>query len=172
MCMNAQDNDGRGVLWPALLGGLLLVVGLGVGLVVGRDIEQNITPDAPTATVVPTQEAAVSLTAEAINQAAATQEEDIVTFWFPSASAALGPEAQEALGAVVKGVAAGRKAVISGFDGVDGGLVPDQDLTRRRVQAVRDTLAARGIGDDKMELVQPAPAATGAGTARVEVRLE
>jgi K(+)-stimulated pyrophosphate-energized sodium pump len=162
--MNAQDDDGQGALWPALFGVLLLVVGLVVGLVMGRDIEQNVASHVQPVT-------AAQPATSAVNQAHVTEEEGVVKFYFAHASAVLAPGAQEELGTVVKGVAAGQKAVISGFGG--GDPTQDQDLTRQRILAVRGALASLGIGDDKMELAPFDPAVVGsAGVARVEVRLE
>ena len=83
--------------------------------------------------------------------------------------------AKEALADVVMGVAAGKKAVVSGFHDTTGDPAKNEELAKQRAIAVRDTLAALGIGPDKVELKKPeVTTATGsnAEARRVEVRLE
>ena len=176
--MSAQDDDrGARALWPALVNLASLAVILAIGLAIGQAPRQG------GAQPQPVQRAAVVLASVASHashasqggnggageQASVKEENGIVQFTFASASAALAPQAREALGIVVKGVAAGQKAVISGF----GQAEDAPELTARRMQAVRETLTELGIGDDKIELAPPQPPASSAGAAgRVEVRLE
>ena len=102
-------------------------------------------------------------------------EDGVVKFYFASGSAELAAGAKEALTAVVLGVATGKKAVISGYHDVTGDPARNEELARQRALAVRDTLMALGIGEDKIELKKP-EVLTGTGSnaeaRRVEVRLE
>lgn len=169
--MSAQDDArSRSAPWPAVISLAPLAVILAAGLSIGPDSRQSAAPRAPAqlAAVMPASAAASADVGGAGGQAGVKEENGVVKFTFARASAALAPQAPEALGIVVKGVAAGQKAVISGFDDAGG----DPELTRQRVQAVRGALTGLGIGDDKIELAAPEAAASSAGAARVEVRLE
>ena len=102
-------------------------------------------------------------------------ENGVVKFYFASGSADLAPGAADALGDVVKGVAAGQTAVISGYHDTTGDPAQNEELAKQRALAVRDALKALGIGDDKLDLKKPeATTATGsnAEARRVEVHLE
>ena len=115
------------------------------------------------------------MTSASADVASIRVENGVVKFYFASASAALAPGAPEALGDVVKGVAAGKKAVISGFHDVTGDPAKNEELAKQRALAVRDALAALGIGEDKMDLKKPeVTTATGsnAEARRVEVSLQ
>ena len=101
-------------------------------------------------------------------------ENGVVKFYFASGSAVLAPGAADALGDVVKGVAAGQTAVISGYHDTTGDPAQNEELAKQRALAVRDALKALGIGDDKLDLKKPeATTATGsnAEARRVEVSL-
>ena len=87
----------------------------------------------------------------------------------------LAPGAADALGDVVKGVAAGQTAVISGYHDTTGDPAQNEELAKQRALAVRDALKALGIGDDKLDLKKPeVTTATGsnAEARRVEVSLQ
>ena len=102
-------------------------------------------------------------------------ENGVVKFYFASGSADLAPGAADALGDVVKGVAAGQTAVISGYHDVTGDPAKNEELAKQRAFAVRDALKALGIGDDKLDLKKPeVTTATGsnAEARRVEVSLQ
>lgn len=102
-------------------------------------------------------------------------ENGVVKFYFASGSADLAPGAADALGDVVKGVAAGQTAVISGYHDTTGDPAQNEELAKQRALAVRDALKALGIGDDKLDLKKPeATTATGsnAEARRVEVSLQ
>ena len=164
--MSTQDDDYQGVLWPVLFGLLLLVIGLVLGIAIWRTGKPvaSVAVSAPAATVV-----------EVMEGASIRTENGVVKFYFASASAELAPGAKEALGDVVKGVAAGKKAVISGYHDATGDLAKNQELAKLRAMAVRDTLTALGIGEDKMDLKKPETSAASGSNAearRVEVVLE
>lgn len=102
-------------------------------------------------------------------------ENGVVKFYFASGSADLAPGAADALGDVVKGVAAGQTAVISGYHDTTGDPAQNEELAKQRALVVRDALKALGIGDDKLDLKKPeATTATGsnAEARRVEVSLQ
>ena len=102
-------------------------------------------------------------------------ENGVVKFYFASGSADLAPGAADALGDVVKGVAAGQTAVISGYHDTTGDPAQNEELAKQRALAVRDALKALGIGDDKLDLKKPeVTSATGsnAEARRVEVSLQ
>ena len=178
--MSTQDDDYQGVLWPVLFGLLLLVIALVIGIAIFRTAKPAVAPAMVPAT------AAASAAGMALGAAAASAptlgdsasvliENGVVKFYFASGSAELAAGAKEALADVVMGVAAGKKAVISGFHDVTGDPAQNEELAKQRAIAVRDTLAALGIGDDKLELKKPeVTTADGSNAAarRVEVRLE
>ena len=173
--MSTQDDDYQGVLWPVLFGLLLLVIGLVLGIAIWRTAKPAVP--AVAAVAAPAAVAVAPASAEVVvaDGASVRVENGVVKFYFASASAELASGAKEALGDVVKGVAAGKKAVISGYHDATGDLAKNQELAKLRAMAVRDTLAALGIGDDKLELRKPvATAADGANAQarRVEVTLE
>ena len=102
-------------------------------------------------------------------------ENGVVKFYVASGSADLAPGAADALGDVVKGVAAGQTAVISGYHDTTGDPAQNEELAKQRALAVRDALKALGIGDDKLDLKKPeVTTATGsnAEARRVEVSLQ
>jgi K(+)-stimulated pyrophosphate-energized sodium pump len=76
---------------------------------------------------------------------------------------------------VAKGVAAGKKAVVSGFTDSTGDSTKNEELAKQRAFAVRDALKAAGIAEDKIELKKP-EMLTGTGSnaegRRVEVALQ
>ena len=179
--MSTQDDDYQGVLWPVLFGILLLVIGLVLGIAIFRTGLPAAAPLAPapasaTASGVVSGGVVLGTAATAIPDGASVRVEDgVVKFYFASGSAELATGAKEALGDVVMGVAAGKKAVISGYHDTTGDPAQNEELAKQRAIAVRDTLAALGIGDDKLELKKPevtTAAGSNAEARRVEVRLE
>ena len=75
----------------------------------------------------------------------------------------------------VKGVAAGKKAAISGYVDASGDPVKNAEIAKQRAFAVRDLLKAAGVAEDKIELKKPDDIKAGATSAaegrRVEVAL-
>jgi K(+)-stimulated pyrophosphate-energized sodium pump len=102
--------------------------------------------------------AAVSSPAAATDGASIKVENGVVKFYFASGSAAVAPGAKEALADIAKGVADGKKAMLSGF-----------------TDSTRDALTAAGVATDKVEMKKP-ETLTGTGSAsearRVEVALQ
>lgn len=189
--MSEQREEERGVVWAVLIGVVLLAIGLAVGMGLYRT-GKGVAPAAASSAANANANASAGGTAAGgaagapANTAAMTSgevgdgaairvENGVVKFYFASGSAELAAGAAEALGEVVKGVAAGKKSVISGFHDVTGDPVRNEELAKQRALAVRDALAALGIGEDKIDLRKPAVTTASGSNAearRVEVHLE
>ena len=189
--MSEQREDERGVVWAVLMGVVLLAVGLAVGMGLSRTGKNagkatatassaGVSAGAATAGAAAAASAAPASTAamasgDVGDGAAIRVEGGVVKFYFASASAELAAGAAEALGEVVKGVAAGKKAVVSGFHDTTGDPARNEELAKQRALAVRDALGALGIGADKVELKKPevtTASGSNAEARRVEVHLE
>jgi K(+)-stimulated pyrophosphate-energized sodium pump len=128
-------------------------------------------PAAPAVAVV-----AVPVPVPVIVEVAKIQvEPGLVKFYFDSGKSELAGGAADALVDVVKGVAEGKKAVISGYHDATGDPAHNAELAKQRAFKVADTLKSLGVPDDKLELKKPEQL-TGSGPSaearRVEVRLE
>ena len=80
----------------------------------------------------------------------------------------------EALAEIVKGVAAGKKALISGYHDASGDPVMNAELAKQRALAVSELLTAAGVAADMVELRKPEQAQADGPAAearRVEVTL-
>jgi len=102
-------------------------------------------------------------------------ENGVVKFYFASGKADLATGAEAALADVAKGVAAGKKAVVSGFTDSTGDAAKNEELAKQRAMAVSAALKAAGIADDKVELKKPELLTGSGGNAearRVEVALQ
>ncbi len=126
----------------------------------------------PAAVAVP---AAAAPVMAALDGASVKVESGIVKFYFASAKADIPAGAGAALVDVVKGVADGKKAVLSGFTDATGDPAMNAELAKQRAFAVRDALKAAGVAEDKIELKKPEQV-TGSGPSaearRVEVALQ
>jgi len=98
----------------------------------------------------------------------------VVKFYFASGKAELAGGANDALVDVAKGVAGGKKALVSGYTDASGDAAKNEELAKQRAFAVRDALKTAGIADDKIELKKPesTTAGNGAEGRRVEVSLQ
>ncbi len=122
-------------------------------------------------------DAAMLAAAQSASDAASVKTEGgVVKFYFASGKADLAAGGKDALVEVVKGVMAGKKAVISGFVDGSGDPVKNADLAKQRAFAVRDLLKIIGVPEDKIELKKPEDIKAGATSAsegrRVEVTLQ
>ena len=182
---NNDNDDNQGVVWAILIGVILLAISLAVGMGLYRTskaaggadgaVSTSAAVGAPMGAPVGAAPGSPAEMTNAADVPSIRVENGVVKFYFPTGSAALANGAAEALGDVVKGVAAGRKAVISGFTDVTGDPAKNEELAKQRAFAVRDALAALGIGEDKVDLRKPeAITATGsnAEARRVEVTLQ
>lgn len=184
--MTSNDNDdNQGVVWAILIGVILLAISLAVGMGLYRTskaaggadgaVSTSTAVGAPVGAAVGAAPGSPAEMTNAADVPSIRVENGVVKFYFATGSAALANGAADALGDVVKGVAAGRKAVISGFTDVTGDPAKNEELAKQRAFAVRDALAALGIGEDKVDLRKPeAITATGsnAEARRVEVTLQ
>jgi outer membrane protein OmpA-like peptidoglycan-associated protein len=102
-------------------------------------------------------------------------EGGVVKFFFVIGKADVATGATAALADVVKGVADGKRAVVSGYTDATGDAAMNAELAQQRAFAVRDALKAAGVPEDKVELKKPEQA-TGSGpdaeARRVEVTLQ
>ena len=191
--MSTQDDDqqSQGVVWAVLIGVVLLAVSLAIGMGLYRTSRGAAMAPAAATTGAPMAPAPVSGSGGGFSPGVAAAgagigaavadgpsikvEDGVVKFYFASGSDELARGAAEALGDVVRGVAAGKKAVISGFHDVTGDPARDEELAKQRALRVRDALTALGIGEDKLDLRKPAVTTADGSNAearRVEVTLE
>ena len=191
--MSTQDDDqqSQGVVWAVLIGVVLLAVSLAIGMGLYRTSRGAAMAPAAATTGAPMAPAPVSGSGGGFSPGVAAAgagigaavadgpsikvEDGVVKFYFASGSDELARGAAEALGDVVRGVAAGKKAVISGFHDVTGDPARNEELAKQRALRVRDALTALGIGEDKLDLRKPAVTTADGNNAearRVEVTLE
>ena len=191
--MSTQDDDqqSQGVVWAVLIGVVLLAVSLAIGMGLYRTSRGAAMAPAAATTGAPMAPAPVSGSGGGFSPGVAAAgagigaavadgpsikvEDGVVKFYFASGSDELARGAAEALGDVVRGVAAGKKAVISGFHDVTGDPAGNEELAKQRALRVRDALTALGIGEDKLDLRKPAVTTADGSNAearRVEVTLE
>ena len=98
----------------------------------------------------------------------------MVKFFFASGKADLAAGANDALADIVKGVAEGKKAVVSGFHDATGDAAQNAELAKNRALAVREALKALGVAEDRIELKKPEETQASGSNAearRVEVAL-
>lgn len=183
--MAIQDDEQLGVVMGVLIGVILLVISLVFGIGLYQTNKGAAAGAAGTATASGASAQPVVAQA-AVAIAGATEagsgdapgirvEEGVVKFYFASGKAELAAGAPEALADIVKGVAVGKKAVISGYHDASGDPARNEELAKQRALAVRDALMALGIGEDKLELRKPevtTASGSNAEARRVEVTLE
>lgn len=175
--MSSSDDDGQ---QRFALGFLFALIALVISAVVGTVVVKRVGASAaakPAATAVasgapaaPTADAAMAVAEEA----SVRVENGVVKFYFATAKADLAGGANEALADVVKGVAEGKKAVVSGFHDATGDAALNAELAKQRAFAVRDALKALGVAEDKIELKKPEETTASGSNAearRVEVAL-
>jgi K(+)-stimulated pyrophosphate-energized sodium pump len=125
---------------------------------------------APVAAAAPTQSSA----AESADAPSIKVEGGVIKFYFGSGKAEIATGATEALADIGKGVAAGKKAIVSGYHDAAGDPVKNAELAQLRAMNVAAALKAAGVPADKVELKKPESAkADGPATEarRVEVTL-
>jgi outer membrane protein OmpA-like peptidoglycan-associated protein len=161
--MGSQDDDNTGLVLGLLFALITLVIAFVIGIAALRGIHKPAPAKAPVVAAVTDDAASVQVVG------------DLVTFFFASGQATLAGGANEALADVVKAVAAGKKAVLSGFHDSTGDPEKNVELAKKRAFAVRDALTALGVAADKIELKKPENTlATGADkqARRVEVAVQ
>ena len=112
--------------------------------------------------------------AQEVEEAAIELGDGVVHFYFATGSAELPEDAALALAEVVKGVAAGQHAVISGWHDATDSQAQNAALAKERAEAVQRMLAELGVEGDKVELRRPEDpdAGSSAEARRVDVWLE
>ncbi|MBD9391438.1 OmpA family protein [Acidovorax sp. ACV01] len=169
--MSSSDDDSQ---QRFALGFLFALIALVISAVVGTVVVKRVGASGaakPAATAVASNAPAAAV---ADDSASVRVENGVVKFYFATAKAELATGANEALADVVKGVAEGKKAVISGFHDATGDAALNAELAKQRAFAVRDALKGLGVAEDKIELKKPEETtATGsnAEARRVEVAL-
>ena len=179
MSFSSSDDDSQ---QRFALGFLFALIALVISAVVGTVVVKRVGGSAHSKPAVaaaagaaPAAPAADAAAPAAADDAASVRVENgVVKFYFATAKAELAAGANEALADVVKGVAEGKKAVVSGFHDATGDAALNAELAKQRAFAVRDALQALGVAEDKIELKKPEETtATGsnAEARRVEVTL-
>jgi outer membrane protein OmpA-like peptidoglycan-associated protein len=160
--MFSQDDDNQGVVLGVLFGLIALVIALVIGVSIYK-VNSVATPAAKPAAEAVTDGASVRVVG------------GVVKFYFASGKADLAAGGNEALAEVVRAVAAGKKAVISGFHDATGDPAMNAELAKQRAFMVRDALKALGVAEDKVELKKPEQTLASGSDAearRVEVTVQ
>ena len=112
----------------------------------------------------------------AADAASVKLENGVVKFYFASGKSDVAKGGKEALAEVVKAVAGGKQAVVSGFNDATGDAAKNAELSKLRAFAVRDALKALGVAEDKIVLKKPESTTAAAGKSaearRVEVSIQ
>lgn len=178
--MSSSDDDSQERF---ALGFLFALIALVISAVVGTVVVKRLgasggaAPAVATAVataVAPSSAQAAPAADVAADAASVRVENGVVKFYFATAKAELAAGANEALADVVKGVAEGKKAVVSGFHDATGDAALNEELAKQRAFAVRDALKALGVAEDKVELKKPEvtqASGSNAEARRVEVTL-
>ena len=177
--MSSSDDDSQERF---ALGFLFALIALVISAVVGTVVVKRLGASGVTApavapavaTAAPSNAQAAPAADVAADAASVRVENGVVKFYFATAKAELAAGANEALADVVKGVAEGKKAVVSGFHDATGDAALNEELAKQRAFAVRDALKALGVAEDKVELKKPEvtqASGSNAEARRVEVTL-
>ena len=166
--MSSSDDDSQ---QRFALGFLFALIALVISVVVGSVVVKRLGAAAPAKAAAQAPAATAPVLVE---EASVRVENGVVMFFFATAKADLAAGANEALADVVKGVADGKKAIVSGFHDATGDAAQNAELAKQRALAVRDALKALGVAEEQIELKKPeVTAATGTNeqARRVEVVL-
>lgn len=172
--MSSSDDDSQ---QRFALGFLFALIALVISAVVGTVVVKRVGASGaakPAATAVANSAPAAAAVVAVADEASVRVENGVVKFYFATAKADLAAGANEALADVVKGVAEGKKAVVSGFHDATGDAALNAELAKQRAFAVRDALKALGVAEDKIELKKPEETTASGSNAearRVEVAL-
>jgi K(+)-stimulated pyrophosphate-energized sodium pump len=131
---------------------------------------------APAAATAAASDAKMTAAAQAAADAASVKVENgVVKFYFATGKSDVATGGAAALADVIKAVAGGKKAVISGYHDASGDPAKNAELAKQRAMAVRDALKAAGVAEDKVELKKPEQAKSDGPAAearRVEVSVQ
>ncbi|RDI15387.1 OmpA family protein [Comamonas sp. AG1104] len=172
MSFNSSDDDSQ---QRFALGFLFALIALVVSTVVGTVVYKRGISHAPKAEAAASAPSATNVPVVVVEEAARViVENGVVKFYFVSGKAEVAAGANEALSDVVRGVAEGKRAVISGFHDATGSAEINAELAKQRAQAVQAALVALGVAEDKVELKKPEQSQADGSNAearRVEVIL-
>ena len=172
MSFNSSDDDSQ---QRFALGFLFALIALVVSTVVGTVVYKRGISHAPKAEAAVSAPSATNVPVVVVEETARViVENGVVKFYFVSGKAEVAAGANEALSDVVKGVAEGKRAVISGFHDATGSAEINAELAKQRAQAVQAALVALGVAEDKIELKKPEQSQADGSNAearRVEVIL-
>ncbi|KGH24246.1 MULTISPECIES: OmpA family protein [Comamonas] len=172
MSFNSSDDDSQ---QRFALGFLFALIALVVSTVVGTVVYKRGISHAPKTEAAVSAPSATNVPVVVVEEAARViVENGVVKFYFVSGKAEVAAGANEALSNVVKGVAEGKRAVISGFHDATGSAEINAELAKQRAQAVQAALEALGVAEDKVELKKPEQSQADGSNAearRVEVIL-
>ena len=173
-----HDDDNQGRLLTLILG----LAGLVVALVIGVAMRQSNRPAQPVdPTAAPARPARSLPLPTPITASSPDPEEGgvsvivqngVVKFYFAPNQSALAVGGRDALTQIVKAVADGKKAVVSGFHDSTGDAARNAQLARQRALAVRQALNALGVSNAQIELKVPEAMQTSGSDAearRVEI---
>ena len=130
---------------------------------------------AATAAVASAAPAAAAATSATSDAASVKVENGVVKFYFATGKSDVAAGGAAALADVIKAVAGGKKAVISGYHDASGDPAKNTELAKQRAMNVRDALKAAGVAEDKVELKKPEQAKVDGPAAeahRVEVTVQ
>lgn len=169
--INSDDDSQQRFALGFLFGLIALIVSTVVGVVV---YQRGIAHGPKTGDAAVTSQAVMVPVMLEQDFARVVVQDGVVKFYFASAKAELAEGANDALAGVVKGVADGQKAVVSGFHDTTGNAAQNAELAKQRAIAVRDALTALNVPAAQIELKKPEKAEVGGDNAqarRVEVIL-
>ncbi|WP_407716191.1 OmpA family protein [Comamonas testosteroni] len=153
MSFNSSDDDSQ---QRFALGFLFALIALVVSTVVGTVVYKRGISHAPKTEAAVSVPSATNVPVVVIEETARViVENGVFKFYFVSGKAEVAAGANEALSDVVKGVAEGKRAVISGFHDATGSAEINAELAKQRAQAVQAALMALGVAQDKVELKKP-----------------
>ena len=173
--MLSQDDDNQGLVLALVFGLIALVIALVIGVGIYKKNRFVLTAANPVATAAAPAAAAAAAALVNPDAASVIVDHGVVKFYFASGKSALAAGAADALGQVVKEVAAGKRAVVSGFHDATGSAAANAELARQRALAVRNALQSLGVAGDKIELKKPEQlqsTGSNAEARRVEVAVQ
>ena len=173
MSFSSSDDDSQERF---ALGFLFALIALVISVVVGTVVVKRVGASGAAAQPAPAvaADAAAPAAVAMADEASVRVEDGVVKFFFASGKAELAAGANEALADVVKGVAEGKTALVSGFHDATGDAAMNAELAKQRAFAVRDALKGLGVAEDKIELKPPEETTASGSNAearRVEVAL-
>ena len=137
--MSSSDDDSQ---QRFALGFLFALIALVISVVVGTVVVKRVGASGAAAQPAPAvaADAAAPAAVAMADEASVRVEDGVVKFFFASGKAELAAGANEALADVVKGVAEGKTALVSGFHDATGDAAMNAEMAKQRAFAVRDAL--------------------------------